>query len=414
MLSLLHFCVKKIKVFLKFFDLKWGGGRRKPERYHDCDYIYIDNKFENFFDQISIFFESGFFNPLKTVLVFKFYSNNYFNILAESKKYKIKICPYLFYRQLPDFNGRVIFYPYNSQSNARLILNRSATHVFLTHGESNKKASVNRMIRLYDYVLAAGDFSVDRYLESGVFTPYDIEQGRVIRIGDALIAKFGDYSIYNGEPALIYMPTWEGGLEEENFSSLSSPLVAKILINIVQSLNINSIVIRPHPNTGSRNTKYKNMIKNLCEFLLSRGIFVYMSEDSQRKIFPNNRLLKSVRTNTYDLCMVFGVVDISASEFMLAAQRIPSIVLAKNVNKCYASKSYFEARGGSFVDIDVINSNDDLGELFSLVKDIKANEVFFEKAFNRELFLKDKKPKEINNILLEYFKCNSNSGRDEF
>lgn len=403
MLDLPHFFVKKFLAVIKFFDLKWGKGKNKPELYHGYNIIYVDNKFENFFDQVKIFFESGFFDKEKTVLIFKFYFENYYNILIESKKYNIKILPYIFYRQIPDLTGKVIFYPYNSQSNARLILNRGATHVFLTHGESNKKASVNRMVRLYDYILAAGDFSIERYLESGVFTPYDIAAGRIIRIGDVLIDEYGDFSASHGKDSLIYMPTWEGGLEKENFSSLSNPMLALILIRILNSLNVNNIVIKPHPNTGSRNKKYKNLLKSLCEFLLGEGVCVYMSDACQKKIFGSKYLLSVPGHDVHNLSIVFGVVDISASEFMLASKKIPTIVLAKNVEQCYAPRSYYAVRGKSFFNIDDVKSVNNLNELTYAIKDANLKDVFFEKAFKREVYLKDKKTSEISGFLINYF-----------
>ncbi|MDP4360951.1 hypothetical protein QR510_30430, partial [Escherichia coli] len=76
--------------------------------------------------------------------------------------------------------SKIVFYLFNAQSNCRIVANRNLIHVFVTHGESHKLASVKPIIRIYDYVVTSGDVGIDRYLKSGIFTPFDIRNGKVI------------------------------------------------------------------------------------------------------------------------------------------------------------------------------------------------------------------------------------------
>lgn len=336
--------MKIFNTFIKFFELFLAKKKPNPI-YEEKFFIFIDNKFENYFDQIKIFFESGFLDKEKTILVSKFYKNNYATVNRKAKKIGVKTHFYLFYSQIPSIAGKTIFYPYNAQINCRLILNRDACHVFLTHGESNKKASVNRMVRLYDHVIAAGDISCDRYLENGIFSENDLSGNRIIKVGTALSAPCFDYLNARGTDACIaYLPTWEGGNEEENFSSIASPYIAFFLNSLCLKWGLMKIIIKPHPNMGGRSSLYKKYFIDLIRELQSKKIDVYLDSD----VVDFKRIAKNP---CKELSVKIGVCDVSASEFMLAAEKIPSILLLNGEKKIFATKKYMEFRGNSIVNI---------------------------------------------------------------
>ena len=54
---------------------------------------------------------------------------------------------------------------------------------------------------------------------------------------------------------LLYAPTWEGGIPEENYSSIGD-LALNNLIEISVNNNIKNIYIQAHPNLGHRDKKY--------------------------------------------------------------------------------------------------------------------------------------------------------------
>lgn len=395
--------LKKIITLLKYIDLKWGEGRKKAEDFYDCSLIFVDNKQKNFFSQIEVFFKTGFLNKKKTVLVTKFYWSNYIDISVAAEKYGVKVVFYLFYRQIPALDGRVVFYPYNAQANCRLILNRNACHVFLTHGESNKKASVNRMVRLYDYVLAAGEISCQRYLESGVFTHHDIEAGRVIRVGSSLSTDCFEYLSESGEqPCVAYMPTWEGGLEEENFSSIASSRVSEVLYSILNGVRINNILIKCHPNTGSRINSYKMALADLVEKLAEKGIQVYIDPSSMFYLKGRSKARSSIRKNHSQLKIKYGVVDVSAAEFMLAAKNIPTVVLVRKFDKSFFSLEYMRMRKEALIDLD---GDASLKEAIFYLERSNDGDEFLSSAFQVEEYLIRKNPKEIGEAVLSKFQA---------
>ena len=394
--------IKKIRTLHKFIDLKWGRGRKKAENFCDFSFIFVDNKLKNFFSQIEIFFKTSFLNKDRTVLVAKFYWSNYLEISTAAEKYGVRVVFYLFYRQIPNLDGRIIFYPYNSQTNCRLILNRNACHVFLTHGESNKKASVNRMVRLYDYVLAAGEISRQRYIESGVFTPSDLDVGRVIRVGSSLSADCFDYLSRSGRnPCVAYMPTWEGGLEEENFSSISSAKLSEILYAILDGLNIRNILIKCHPNTGSRVKSYIQALSDLVEKLARKGVNVYIDPSSVPYLKESHKSFFCTAGGYSQLDIKYGVVDVSAAEFMLAAKKIPTVVLVRKFDKCFSSADYMRIRKEALIDLD---GEAKLENAISYLEKYQEDgDEFFSSAFQVEDYLVEKSPKEIGEIIISRF-----------
>lgn len=401
----------KLKALIKYIDLKWGSGRQKPLQYEGMSFLYIDNKQENFFYQISNFFDTGVLDAEKTVVVLKFYFSNYLNVVKFFKTKNIKFSFFLFYRQIPSIENRIIFYPYNSQSNCRLILNRSALHVFLTHGESNKKASVNRMIRLYDYVLAAGEFSSERYISNKVFSEYDLSEGRVIKLGAALVSPcFVDLSADATEDCIVYMPTWEGGLDAENFSSLAEKNTEKILIAVCNNLKTQKIIFKPHPNTGSRIKKYLNKLFELIDSLRAKDYKIFIDPEYLKTI-PKNFISKKFLFPYHEnLKIIYGVVDISAAEFMLAAKKVPTIVLLKKHTPMIAPKIYNDLRYPFLIDVQDSKGVAYIKDNLNLIFQADLQNIFFDMAISCEKEFEGKNAKQLHSCLIAYLSNRNNVG----
>ncbi|HAZ3930178.1 TPA: hypothetical protein J1446_004567, partial [Escherichia coli] len=139
--------------------------------------------------------------------------------------------PFRFVRKQADYKldkGKVVLYLFNAQSNCRLVANRSLVHIFVTHGESHKLASIKPIIRIYDYVVTSGNVGIDRFLKSGIFSPYDVQSGRIITLGDTFLGS-NEFHYNFDSNALVYAPTWEGGVPEENYCSLQEVNINKII-----------------------------------------------------------------------------------------------------------------------------------------------------------------------------------------
>ncbi|MDT9452034.1 hypothetical protein [Escherichia coli] len=184
-------------------------------------YIYIDTKIKGAFEQLIRYFQSQVFNNKDCISVFcKYYKEIEHLAVEVFNKHNIT---FKFIKKNSDLSfikGKIVFYLFNAQSNCRVVANRDLIHVFVTHGESHKLASVKPIIRIYDYVITSGDVGVDRYLKSGIFTQYDINNGKVLKLGDTFIGS-NIFKYESNSHSLVYAPTWEGGVPEENYCSIS-------------------------------------------------------------------------------------------------------------------------------------------------------------------------------------------------
>lgn len=290
-------------------------------------FIYLDTKIIGAATQIVSFFDNQVFNSNDVVILVKKYKHGSAKKIRDIfSKAGLK---FLFIK-LSDIDlliEGVIFYPFNAQSNSRVVANRKMKHIFITHGESNKISSVKPIIRIYDYVITAGQAGIDRYLQHKIFSQYDIDSGRVITLGNTFIGKTGLSTDKTGQKAIIYAPTWEGGVEQENYSSLKNiELVVQSLEKASILYNTNHIVIKPHPNTGHRKPEYiKNLIK-ISKLLQAKNIQVSLFNSQINLSFLQKMGLKRKGIKFADRLNMFyseiGFCDISAMETQFLNENI--------------------------------------------------------------------------------------------
>lgn len=292
-------------------------------------YIYIDTKILGAIKQLLGYFDSGVFNSNACIAVYvKYYKEN--NEII-SKIFKENGIPYRFIKKYSDINfedKKVVFYLFNAQSNCRMVSFRNVSHVFITHGESNKKSSVKPIVRIYDHIITSGQVGIDRYLKAGLFTKFDIEENRVIRLGNTFIGQ-NNYHYDKNSRTLLYAPTWEGGVLDENFSSITES-THKILLSIIKEQGIKRVVIQIHPNLGHRDSRYriyfegflKNLIKhNVNVMILKNDLTLKNRFEAFRKGFKYISSDKKVNIS-------YAITDISAMEVQLLVRNVPTVVLA--------------------------------------------------------------------------------------
>lgn len=314
-------------------------------------YLYLDSKIIGTAKQIISFFEYGIFSTQKTIVLIKKYKHNSSKKIAKIfKKNQINYC-FIKTNDIDNLEKGIVFYPFNAQSNCRAVANRNLIHIFITHGESNKVASVKPILRIYDYIITAGQAGIDRLLSNNIFTQNDVDMGRIIRMGDTFIGRTGLSPKGQGKQAIFYAPTWEGGTESENYSSLSYVnQISDILITTSKKMNINDIVIKPHPNTGHRLKKYINYLIILIKILNKHQIntIIYLphfkiSFYQKWKLKGSNICLKN-SLKEYSAEIAF--CDISAIETQLLNENtIYHIFIKKNhINNhlFQNNKFYFE------------------------------------------------------------------------
>lgn len=292
-------------------------------------YIYIDTKILGAIKQLMGYFDSGVFNSNACIAVYvKYYKEN--NDII-SKIFNDNGIPYKFIRSYSDIkfeDRKVVFYLFNAQSNCRMVAFRNVSHVFITHGESNKKSSVKPIVRIYDHVITSGQVGVDRYLKAGLFTKLDIEEDRIIRLGNTFIGQ-NNYHYDKDSHTLLYAPTWEGGVPDENFSSIKNDIYS-LLLKAVKDKGIKKLVIQTHPNLGHRDKNYKKSLKLLLSNLVKHKFSVLVVKnkisvkDKVQAFYCGFKYISSIKETSVS----HAITDISAMEVQLLVKNIPTTVLA--------------------------------------------------------------------------------------
>lgn len=292
-------------------------------------YIYIDSKIEGTIDQLLSYFQADIFHADDCICIyFKFYKDieKYIH-----KRFKNTSIRYKFMRKNSDFSfqkNKVVFYLFNAQSNCRVVANRDLVHVFVTHGESHKLASIKPIIRIYDFVITSGQVGIDRLLKAGIFNLHNIDQEyRVITMGDTFIGQ-NCYQFSVDSKSLLYAPTWEGGVLSENYSSVGMQ-ATQVLVDIIQRHSIQKLYIQSHPNLGHRDKKYIQYLYQMILAFKKLAIDITLVK-SQPKLSDrwNYRGCKVMpQTSTQNITVAAAVVDISAMEMQLINREIPTLVL---------------------------------------------------------------------------------------
>lgn len=295
-------------------------------------YIYIDTKILGAVKQLLSYFQSDIFNRNACISVYiKYYKENSEVISEMFDDNEIR---YKFIKKYSDIafeNNKVVFYLFNAQSNCRMVAFRNVSHVFITHGESNKKSSVKPITRIYDHVVTSGQVGIDRYLKAGIFTEYDIENNRVIRLGNTFVGQ-NNYRYDENSHALLYAPTWEGGVPDENFSSINDG-IDRLLLKVVKDKSIKKIVIQTHPNLGHRDESYKQSLKIVLSKLVKQNFSVLVIKnkisirDRIRAFYSGFRYITSSKA----IRVSHAITDISAMEVQLLVKNIPTLVLANKL-----------------------------------------------------------------------------------
>lgn len=292
-------------------------------------YIYIDSKIEGTIDQLMSYFQADIFNSDDCICIyFKFYKDikKYIKNKFGSTKIKFK-----FIRKNSDLvfiADKVVFYLFNAQSNCKITARRDLTHIFVTHGESHKLASIKPIIRIYDFVITSGQVGIERFLKAHIFNSYNVNhEHRILTMGDTFIGQ-NDYVFKPECQSLLYAPTWEGGIPGENYSSIGQH-ATQILISIIQQHAIQKLYIQPHPNLGHRDKSYSFHLKQMINEIKKVAVEIVLVK-SQIKLadhwsYRGCKLISQSYKQNIEISA--AVTDISAMEMQLINKQIPTLVL---------------------------------------------------------------------------------------
>ena len=169
-------------------------------------------------------------------------------------------------------------------------------HIFLGHGDSEKAASAHKFFRVYDEIWVAGEAHIDRFRNAS----FDTAHIKFVKIGRPMSKS--TVKNVEDEPKtakVLYLPTWEGVYEENNYSSLK--LSATMLREISLALEV-PINIKFHPVSGSRDGTLKSIDKKVSEVLSSVNADFNIAD----KLEPVGRLIRD--SNIY-ICDISAVVS---------------------------------------------------------------------------------------------------------
>ena len=197
----------------------------------------------------------------------------------------------------------------------------------------------------------AGKAGIDRLKNNGIVNNEDIATGKVKIVGNKFIDKTG-FNSHSGCDCIAYCPTWEGGIEEENYSSLSyTDYVGRVIVEAFKKKQNNCLVIKLHPNIGFRNKNYYKYLLNLCSYMKCycgdiRIVIVRNGFEIPFMLELRLRLLGiQLNANIGDFKAILGFCDVSAVETQFLNENIEYyIFINKNGKKIdfYREHKYYK------------------------------------------------------------------------
>ncbi|PWH06485.1 glycosyl transferase [Brachybacterium endophyticum] len=163
---------------------------------------------------------------------------------------------------------RLILYVNYNPLNTAPLRSRSALHVSLLHGDSDKGVSVSNQIKAYDFSFVAGQAAIDRIERYS--TLFDART-RCIPVGRPSLDTDRVTLPARPEgspPAVLYAPTWEGGQASVAYSSLTTQ--SEMIVHSLLAAGLR-VIYRPHPLTGVRLPEYGEADARLRELLVEHG-----------------------------------------------------------------------------------------------------------------------------------------------
>lgn len=153
-----------------------------------------------------------------------------------------------------------VFYVNQNIRNFQMMRFNEPTHVFVSHGESEKAYMWSNQLKAYDYVFSAGQAARDRLSKN--LLRYDAV-GRTKLIGRPQIdVKYpAPVTLNPGFKTVLYAPTWEGDRPSMSYGSVSSHGVP--MLEGLVAAGSHNVVFRPHPRSGVNDPRYKADVESI-------------------------------------------------------------------------------------------------------------------------------------------------------
>ncbi|SEA29977.1 CDP-glycerol glycerophosphotransferase family protein [Alkalimonas amylolytica] len=141
---------------------------------------------------------------------------------------------------------KTILYPANTQKNVQTLRFHSMNHFFINHGDSDKVVNQSKFLMAYDKLLVAGPLAEQRIRCAGL----PVREGQIEHVGRPQVELMLERTdgVCRSIKTILYAPTWEGFVEEANYSSVNE-LGYAMLQQLLQHGGY-KILFKPHPYTG--------------------------------------------------------------------------------------------------------------------------------------------------------------------
>ena len=219
-------------------------------------------------------------------------------------------------------NLRAVFYVSNTGNVIHFVRLNHLKHVFLGHGDSDKAASCHRFFRVYDEVWTAGRAHIDRFAAAG-FRTDSIDFKTIGRPGTRSVIENGAAAAC---PQFLYLPTWEGYQDSQNYSSLSMGVDFLLVAEAATGLQPR---VKFHPLAGTQSSDPIYLEGNLKRAYASRRIAPTAENQdiAAAAAAPEPGLLVSPRRMAVSECFegsAFLISDISSviSDFLVTLRPI--------------------------------------------------------------------------------------------
>jgi hypothetical protein len=156
-------------------------------------------------------------------------------------------------------NPKIILYVGNALRNFQSLSYTEAQHIHIGHGESEKTSMSSNQIKAYDYGFICGQGAYERYQKKLI--NFSFVSDRLVKIGRPQIEVFDQDSCKelikdNTVKYILYAPTWEGHSTDMAVSSIVH--YGEMILDFIEANDI-GLIYKPHPATGSKCIKTKNI-----------------------------------------------------------------------------------------------------------------------------------------------------------
>ncbi|HEY2642158.1 MAG TPA: CDP-glycerol glycerophosphotransferase family protein [Galbitalea sp.] len=167
---------------------------------------------------------------------------------------------------------KVVLHPTTANKVYEIMRLRGLLQVFIGHGDSDKVSSYNPYSRVFDEIWVSGQAGIDRYtaLGDGFREEQFVIVGRPQLAEIATVALDGSSETHTPRPTVLYAPTWEGFLEQSNYSSLATMGVAMVR-TLLAMPDPPRILFKPHPSSGHRMPAMREAQDEITRMLEAAG-----------------------------------------------------------------------------------------------------------------------------------------------